>query len=129
MDPQPGRRRRNTPGSITLVPVSVESLLEEQAELLRRGDAKALAARYREDAQIIHADGVANGRAEIEAVFAAQFAVGAVVESIADAGHGDDSVNYRAVLAIGLDRVSVAGTFVVVDGEIWRHTSIVTSGA
>ncbi|MDE0545061.1 nuclear transport factor 2 family protein [Microbacterium sp. C7(2022)] len=107
--------------------VVVESLLAEQAALLRRGEVRALAARYSADAQIVHSGGVAAGRDEIEAVFAAQFAEGVVLESLNEVGRGDDCVNYRAVLTVGGARIAVAGTFVLRDGEIWRHTTIVTT--
>lgn len=108
--------------------VAVETLLEEQAELLQRGDVAGLTARYCVDAQIIHGAGVARGRAEIAAAFAAQFQSHPRYESIVEVGRGEDCVNYRATILVDGGRIDVAGTFIVRDGEIWRHTTIVTGG-
>lgn len=107
--------------------MTIDSVLDEQLELMRQGDSAALAARYSEDGQMIHSGGVANGRAEIEAEFASQAALHPAVESLSEAGRGEDCVNYRGVMAVSGERIGVAGTFVLRDGEIWRHTTIITS--
>lgn len=124
-------RRHSARGGIAAydceMDVTIMSVVRENSALMAAGDTAGLVKRYAPDAEIVHAGGVARGRAQIRSLFTEQSRRSPEIVAAEEVGRTEDTVAYRARMRLDETVVDVVGTIVLRAGLIWRQTTVVVN--
>ena len=101
------------------------TLLADQVALLDEGDAAGLAQRYHPEGAVLHGGGAVEGAEAILELFTGAVAPSRRTVRATTVCRTQDTLLYDVVQDVDGSTVRIVGTFVLREGLIWRHTSLV----
>jgi hypothetical protein len=98
-------------------------VFDRHARLLEVGDVEGVLGQHHEDAVLVRADRVVEGRAALRELYAAEVAQGVRVVELLQVAESADALGYQAVLEVGGQEVRAHGALVLRGERIWRHVT------